>query len=86
MLMKDGNKLVKLSVATVGFLVLIVVFSCFSFRLRIEIDSRIWQLGIERAARNVGAEPTTEGIDQYIRESIQVGMSTWTLAYNNCSD
>lgn len=67
-----GLKLLLLSAG--GFL-LVVLFSCLACRLWMEIDSEAWQSGIERAARNVGAEPTLEGLAQYIVDTIHVGMS-----------
>jgi hypothetical protein len=66
-------------VFAVGGFLLVVLFGCLVHRLWIQIDFEVWQSGIERAAHNVGAEPTLEGLAQYITETIYVGMSEQEL-------
>lgn len=56
---------------TVGIVVLACACCCGLWRTYNELG----QMGVERAARRVGVEPTLDGIATYIRASIEVGMS-----------
>jgi hypothetical protein len=59
----------------VSLLLLVCLVCCLAVGLGMRIYQMQWIIGVEKAARRVGVEPTLNGLAEYIKESIHPGMS-----------
>lgn len=65
----------KNALLSVGLLLLMCLFICLAVGLGMRTYQMQWIIGVERAARKVGVEPTMNGLAEYVQESVHPGMS-----------